>query len=399
MKKILILLLILGVAGGIFAQELTWSGKVQSGFQIDLSDDYDDPIVYATDDDVPTAAQARLNLNVAGDSWGFALGTGANVNQDKTFDMVFGNAHGWIDFLDGMIKVRAGLIDPGVWGTGGEGDWNLSSGVGTRFEFTPMGDKLNFGFMLNYWDSPLPLTVKDWLMSTAFGVSYNDAELMGLKLALAMKLSPETLEYVANDGENPWDDNYDINYDPADPTTWEMVPGQDANAAAELIFAFGINPVPVLSVLIDGHVGNLGVYGDAGTFTIYEEFTFTGVENLSAGLLLGQGLSSDAVINGDKGAAVAADATFDWLFVKPWLEYAVTDSISAGLGIPIALSAKLGDDGKADGMGLSSFGADLWGKYTVGGAFAKLGYGFTKMSDDWGGNANHYIRATFGYEF
>jgi len=397
MKKVLILLLILGVAGGIFAQELTWSGKVQSGFQIDLGDDHDDPIVYATDDDVPTAAQARLNLNVAGDNWGFALGTGANVAQDKSFDMVFGNAHGWIDFLDGMVKLRAGLIDPGVWGTGGEGDWNLSSGVGTRLEIMPLGDKLNFGFMLNYWDSPLALTVKDWLMCTAFGASYNDPDTMGLKFSIAMKMSPEGLEeFVSNVDE--------IGYDEEDESTWIWdVRPFDANSAAELIFAFGISPIPELSVLIDGHVQNLGQYGDAGLFTIYEEVTYTGVENLSVGLLLGEGLSSDAVLNGDKGHSQAADTGFDWVFVKPWLEYAVTDSISAGLGIPIALSSKVGDDGKADGMGLSNFGADLWGKYTVGGAFAKLGYGFTNIAEDFapGGESttNHYVRMTFGFEF
>ena len=401
MKKALIVLLILGVTGGIFAQELSWSGNIQTGFVIDMGDSYKDPVIRADDDDIGVPVQARLNLDVAGGDWGLRFGTGADVTQDGTPEFVFGNAHGWIDFADGLLKLRAGLIDDKVWATGGEIDDDVSTGLGARIEVMPFGDMLNFGVFLNYDNESDPMTVKDWLASTAFGVSFDYEEIMNLKFAVAMKMSPEkiyTYEELIDDSD-PIEENW----------VYESIEATEGiNYNSKLVFMLGISPIPMLNILIDGNALKLGGYNEAGTLTVYEEITFSGVEDLLAGVLLGQGFSSKSKENfnfyseGHYSEYSNDEAAIDWFLIKPWVEYSINESWSAGLGVPIVLA-------DSDGLSFASFGADLWGKYTIESAFAKIGYGFTKYADAFGGyeppdfdhrgHANHYIRVTFGFSF
>jgi hypothetical protein len=356
MKKALIGLLILAIAGGLFAQELNWTGTVRTGFQIDVIDGADDIGIYATDDDVPTPVKARLGLTYTDGPWGLKLGTGANIGSESGTSMFVHNAYGWMDFVDGMLNIKAGLIDDNVWDTGGEYDDGVATGGGVRLEILPI-EGLNLGAFFTYPDPAKVSATKiaNFFQETAFGFSFDGGI---FDVAAAIKLHSEECEYTSFDGMD-----------------------------MRLVFAFGFTGIPGLTLRVDGGVEHLAKYSDAGEATIWEEVDFA-LGPLSVGLharelLLGYG-----------------DIALAEVEVKPLVEYAVSDSVSVGADVPVVM-ADIGD-----GLGLGSFGVNAWCKYSLGGAWLKAGYGFTSWQKDYGvdfegGDAalNHYIRLIFEYSF
>jgi len=365
MKKALIVLLILAVAGGLFAQELTWNGAVGSGFVIDIIDGADDIGIKADDDDAGAPVKARIGLAYGTRDWGLKLGTGADVGSGTGTSWWVHNAYGWMNLVGGMLNIKAGLIDDGVWNTGNEVDENVSTGTGVRLEVMPIPG-LNFGAKLGYPTGTgyAAGKIANFFGETAFGVSYA-SDLF--KASASMKLYSE-----------------------------ESDPGTDGDSALgaskgkrtaigetdfEANFCFGFNVVGI-SIVLDGAIWGLGDYSNLGEFDVYEEFSF-GVSNaLKVGLLLGQALS------GPDG--------FVWFKAKPWVEFGVTDAVTVGGDVGITMA-------KADSLGLATIFGDLWAKYTIGGGWMKAGYGFTNTTEDYSSTGestlNHYIRATFGYSF
>jgi len=148
MKKALIVLLILAVAGGLFAQ--SWSGSVNTGAKFTFADDM--PV--NADDDDGHAVKGRLSFTNSGDDWGVNIGVNGDVTKDDdegkhAATINIGDMNGWVKFAN-MFKLTAGKGIDGAWGSGGNTDTNISgSDAGVRLEITPI-DGLNFGFRFGY---------------------------------------------------------------------------------------------------------------------------------------------------------------------------------------------------------------------------------------------------------
>jgi len=167
MKKALIVLLILAMAGGLFAQ--SWSGGVTTGAKFEFGED--GIPVTATDDDSGDAVHASLSFENSGDNWGITVGASAGVGGSGYFD--FGDANGWVKFAD-MFKLTAGKGIGGAWGTGGNTDKDISgSDAGVRLEITPI-DGLNFGFRFGYPNGGTSAgKVANFFQETGIGVKYS----------------------------------------------------------------------------------------------------------------------------------------------------------------------------------------------------------------------------------
>jgi len=346
MKKALIILLTLALAGGLFAQDISFSGHVQTGMFIDILDADDDVHVRADDDDVGAPIVGRFNIEVDEGDWGAQIGTGADIGSTTGKGMFMYNAHGWLKFAD-MVTVRAGLIDPGVWTTGGEYDDNVSSGGGLRVEITPI-DGLNLGAFFSYPDGgDYAGKIGNFFGETAFGFEYK-ADIF--RVAAAMKLFSEESTY---------------------PT------GKDTDM--KLIFGASFTGIPALTLELSGGIEHLGDYSDSGVFTVYEEGKFAVTDALTVGLLLGEGLT------GPDG--------FCFFKVKPYVEFAVNDAFSVGADVGVTLGEW------TDDMSLATIFADIWGKYKIGGGWMQAGYGFENKTKDFGDALDHYIKLVFGWDF
>jgi len=356
MKKALLVLLILGVAGGLFAQEgLTVTGSVTTGLWIALSED--DIPVYADDDDSNDAVHASLTAAYAAERWGLKIALAAGVpNAPITApgSFSFGNAYGWMKFFDKLLDVKAGLIDDAVWDTGGEYDTNVSNGLGIRVEVTPI-DGLNVGAFFNYPKHTASDTGSDagkignFLQQTAFGFQYDTGGFFNV--AAALKLYSEEDEYTDGDGTD-----------------------------MKLIFKLGFPDVVGINILVDGGVDHLAKYSDKGDFVVYEEFGYS-VGKLALNLLLGERLTGPGGFIGFK--------------VRPKAEYPVTDNISVGIEVPVTLgsfdSAVLDAD-----TGDLTIGVGAWVQYSfVPDTWLKFGFGLENANDE----TAYSLKLIFKYAF
>ena len=346
MKKALIVLLILGVAGGLFAQSVSWSGGVGTGLFIKFGDAYDDPCVVADDDDTNDAIHGFLAAEYDADSWGLKiqLDAGYSVDHHGVFGLT--NAYGWMNFLNKIINVKAGLIDDGVWGTELEADRGVATGGGVRIEIMPI-DGLNLGLFFSYPDHGIAAgKIGNFFQETAFGFEYSMANMF--RAAVALKLYSEESEYTGYDGMD-----------------------------VELIYGFAFTGIPNLLIGLSGGIDNLANFSDYGDWENYVEVSYK-ISSLGFGIVLGQ--------------HIFADEGLIEFGIKPWLEYAINDSFSVGLDIPFTFDTW-------DGFKLAEVDMNLWGKYTLGGSWVQLGYGFEMHTADFGDSLDHYIKVIFGYSF
>jgi hypothetical protein len=354
MKKALIVLLALAVAGGLFAQQLTWDGHVGSGVKIEFGDSFDDPMVKADDDDEGVPVWAKLGATYDAGDWGLQIKNRIGLGDPTGHPFTVYDAHGWLKFADGLVTVRAGHIDPGVWNVGlfpddeGKGG-NLSSGGGIRLEITPFAG-LNVGVKLGLADdTALPISdkISDFFKNTAFGFSY-DASAFNVKAALKLYSEPDS-----------------------------YTEGTDETDAA-VVAGFGITAIENLGIDFAARIDHL--IGEPETdIWIGEDINYK-LGSLKVGLYAGQELCDG----------------LKWVRVKPYVEYGVSDAVTVGGDVVVDMK-------DADGLGLASIAADLWGKYTIGGGWVKGGYGFTNTTEDFSktGSAtlNHYIKVVFGWDF
>jgi hypothetical protein len=121
MKKALIVLLILGVAGAVFAQDLKFDGQIRTGLVVGATNvEESDPVLYAHS----VSAERRIGQ--------FRL-NGAYTNAEKTAGAKFrlqfrdytGSVvpalpwfFGYVNLFENAVTLNAGLIDDGTFGTG-----------------------------------------------------------------------------------------------------------------------------------------------------------------------------------------------------------------------------------------------------------------------------------------
>jgi hypothetical protein len=293
MKKTLVVLLILAVAGGLFAQDITFSGDVKTGLRFRAESGVDnpaDPLVDLYHDDA-AGPQFTVYGTYTADNYGLKLGIIGDASADPIVNV--DNIFLWFKPLD-VLKISAGKgfgDIPNVY------DWATGGGPGIQFLVTPI-EGLTIGLTLNApgnnkglgdWifgtpagettDKLYSVTAASasnmyaaykpeyFLQETAFGVKY-EADLF--KAHVALKLDSEA----------------DIN----DPLSWEAlglgkinfvtpdvatskVPSEKeifASAAVE------VTAVPNLTIDVAGKVENLNDWDTegAGRAEIHEKFAY-----------------------------------------------------------------------------------------------------------------------------
>jgi hypothetical protein len=175
MKKALIVLLILGLAGGLFAQ--SWSGSVSTGARIDFGDDV--TIKATADGDDNKSVKTSVSYKGSGDDWGFTVGAiNSNVvYADNSSTFTIGDYNGWVSFAD-MFKLTVGKGIGDAWATGGNTDAKINNGgnsVGYRLNITPAAvSGLDFGFRFGYpANKAAGTTIGNFFQETGVGAKYS----------------------------------------------------------------------------------------------------------------------------------------------------------------------------------------------------------------------------------
>jgi len=195
MKKALIVLLILGLAGGLFAQ--SWSGSVQTGVKFEFGDE----ITVAANDDDGHAVRSRLSFTNSGDDWGVNVGVNANtLAGNSNPNNVFGDMNGWVKFGD-IFKLTAGKGQGGNWqATGAVFDQGPGgSNASFRLNITPISG-LDFGFVFGFPNGDVKANkIANFFLETGIGAKY-DAGIFVAGTALKLH-SEETTGYPETDAD------------------------------------------------------------------------------------------------------------------------------------------------------------------------------------------------------
>jgi hypothetical protein len=169
MKKALIVLLILGLAGGLFAQ--TFSGYVQTGALFTFTGD--NPVVAWDDDARPV--RANLDFKSAGDDWGVSTSANAGVESDNApYGITIDGMNGWVNF-GGIFTLSAGKGGTGgAWQATTWKDWAFGSGnFGVRLNIKPI-DGLSLGLRLGFPNNGVKADkLENFLLETGFGAKYD----------------------------------------------------------------------------------------------------------------------------------------------------------------------------------------------------------------------------------
>jgi hypothetical protein len=147
MKKTLVVLLILAMAMGAFAQEIKFSGDLSTGLETsyeaheqgDDNKSYEEKLkAYSYDADDDTPVRARLNIDVENENAGvhvqFRINEGKNSHPEN---VIPGYAYGAVKAID-IINIYAGLVSNGAWNTGGDDDSDVGEGIGALVQATPI---------------------------------------------------------------------------------------------------------------------------------------------------------------------------------------------------------------------------------------------------------------------
>jgi hypothetical protein len=183
MKKLLVVLLILAAAGGVSA-EITWSGQIETGVNIEAKKD-EDPTIRLRHSD-PEGAELYLSgaATTEDGNFGFLWGIqGDPLNAIEAVTDVINGTTGtlnpvrldytrvWGTFFDKKLKILAGSSTGAIFSDGLWHDPGWDSVQGIKFEAAPI-EGLSFG-------ASLPLTIdyadlKHAVQETRFGAKYKN---------------------------------------------------------------------------------------------------------------------------------------------------------------------------------------------------------------------------------
>jgi hypothetical protein len=302
MKKFLVVLMILAVAGGVIAQDISFSGQVEAGILFEKAGDEDLMVKpYNADADVPLRADLTTKaewenvgakVRFRSDFNGF-LGSFdpiGNPNVDaKAIGVKVPFAFVWANVLNDMIKISAGKLDDAAWATQGDFDTQYDNTNGTRVEIKPI-EGLNVGFALDIVDGA-GVEIGDFFLETVIGAKFVADP---VTVVAAVKLDGEA------DGPAPeWDDAASSYTTPA-----------KTDEEIKALFSVNITAVPKLTAIIDGEINHIN--GDMG-IDIHEKFGYQILDPLEAHLVLVQ----KGVLDSDVNPAGLLFA------IKPGVSYAV----------------------------------------------------------------------------
>jgi hypothetical protein len=315
--------LILAVAGGVFAQELTWSGIVETGVRVSVPDEGAGRVdIHNDNDDV--VSRARIQATYDADTYGAKVGIGTDFNNS------FGvyNAYAWYNFLGGIINVKGGQIDDAVWNTAGPEDWNLSNDIGVRLEVTPITG-LNIGLLLTNSSTTLDDVASDFLLETAFGVSYT-SEIFDVSAALKLDseadywsdFSDQTVAAMIAQYRTTTSDTTSTD-DAVKGIIQASGQGPSSDTGVEAIFGFAYKGLPALTAKAEGRVWGLADFSDYGFVWLNEDLAYQILDPLKVGAVFTEQFFGDS------------DVAKPYFKVKPYLEYKISDPILVGVEVPV----------------------------------------------------------------
>jgi hypothetical protein len=326
MKKALVVLLILAIAGGLFAQGLEWSGAVKTGMKFLADDEHNgkDITVDMYSDDAEVPIRLQLGGTYTQENYGAKFGArfdpaaltafGGGVSA-KLWGYTY-NAYVWAEFVNDIVKVSAGRIDDGVWGTGGPEDYTIK-GDGLRVEVAPITG-LNLGLMLR---APvMSLTIKDFLSETAFGAKYEGGELFWIAGGLILDSQADGLQ-----------DAFDSNG-----ITSPTVDAPNTDSDHGLVFQAGAGVKPGilgLEVKVEAKANNASKFSDYGYFVLDEDVSIKPLDKLTVGLKAYQ-----TFFGSDWGEGIANGEDLKPLLkFTPYVGYALLDNVKLDLEATIGL--------------------------------------------------------------
>jgi hypothetical protein len=293
MKKALVVLLILAVAGGLFAQEWKFTGYTDGGIGIFLPDG-------------EGGARARLVSRDAGLAGSRVQFIGAYTSETKDYGFNFrlrsdngglglNYGYGWLSGLGGIVTGYAGVINNDLAGINtGDLIWGDRGGEGTGLytvikplSILSVGFGVFGGTDQGGWSVDIKSDGTIGPSQTKYATPTNSVWPQDLKYSGGVAVTiPGTVKFVASFRNAN-------KVSPENTTTFEYTTGigNDAQAAvgADLLL------VPGLKASVAGVFNRLDVFADHGVVRIFETAEYTGIPNLTVGLGLWQ-----ALLTGDK---------------------------------------------------------------------------------------------------
>jgi len=333
MKKALIVLLILAVAGGLFAQ--SFSGSVKTGALFTF--DGDSPVKGLMEDDWRgQAVRGALDFSSGGDDWGASIGASAYTpNDGGDFSGInVEDFNGWVKFAD-IFKLTAGkgVGDPWYFNVDA---WSDVPGrdAGARLDIEPI-DGLGFAFLFGYPNNKNKADkLVNFFEETAIFAHYGSSI---LEAYVSVDLhSPESVKVAADEEKGTKDEYY-----------------TDMDATLR----FGVKvPLSFLEFKLVGHVDNLiggsttwleeriggNVVGLGWYVWAHEDLGDPLAVSARAGVDYGIPISdkASASVGADANLIILQDFSFDWWQVWGKVGYNFNDNVST--------SAKLNIKGNVD---------------------------------------------------
>ena len=299
MKKALVILLTLAVAGGLFAQTFTWSGNFEGGLGVYMLDANDDPVfgsVGGHGNVNGARAQVALNAVNASGNAGFT-GSLRGTAAGGDLGVIFNSGFGWVRFAE-MVELRAG-----------------------RYEDAYLGTKIPFvdGTLFNQWGMAAYLLPMD-MVTVGFSLFSDD---------------------LAKDNKT-WEDGGlgiwgGVGLDFGVANVQAQI--KYKNTAAEALFGVGVNVLDFLPIHAQLKLNNLHEYGDTGEMIAH---AFVGINLIQdLGITLGGGVGISSVEDTDMAMVFGGNVSFRLGNIVPSLdlwyvmggEYAMYDAFGSGAAV------------------------------------------------------------------
>jgi hypothetical protein len=367
MKKALVILLILAVAGGLFAQDVKVGGQIKTGILFDAPNGTKGQEVgLHNDGDDEYVTRIDLNFSLTKEDYGVVVGlrndwltgpsgmiavepvSGTEVSGYSSSFSLY-NAYAWADFARDLVNVKIGIIDDGVWKTEGDEGFGVATGNGLRVEVKPVPG-LNAGVFLTVPDAgdgyytqsgdgggnvvsgyPYVHSFKYFLPETAIGASY-EADLFNAAFGVKFDSNADGFAY-----DNP--------VDGTGPTSKLNLEGntitgvnpinreKSATGGQRAYIGFSVKAIENLKIVFEGQFYNLGAFNSVG-YAWFDEIIEYSAGKITGGLVATQFAYSKPIATAVGLGGETAGAVY--LKFKPYGEFAVNDAVAVGVGIPVA---------------------------------------------------------------
>lgn len=311
MKKLLIALLALSVAGTAFAADpaFTFSGALKTGMTFASSDATsatEDGMVLLQSDDVGDNVPVRVELVGAYTDGDFGVKFRLRSNYEDALSFSYGYA--WGNLFSNMVTFKVGKVDDGAWETEGDEGFDVADGNGLQVQVKPVAG-LNAGVKFNAPVATANGTYTAWTY-----------EQFGNEVALGLGYTSDMFNFQAG---------YQMDSDADDAGSEDF---------AKAYFGVNYKGLKGLTAIAEGRLGALGD-ADLGWKEFNETVEYAVNEQLSVGVLAWQTMFGELYVGGAikdvlTGASVADDSLL--YSVKPYANYKLNDKTTLGLSVEYA---------------------------------------------------------------